>query len=154
MEFPRLDSAITTCRRHLQETNSFNTEIEAIVVGYLLAVTYAEYEQTVRRLISERGRTDDERLTAFVRVATERIVRSLRLSELKGFLGFFHEDCKQALHDEVNDTRAHLAYDSIINSRQDLTHRFVASMTLAEFEDFYRESVVVLEAMERALHLQ
>src|SRR5436309_11094933 len=111
---------MATCREHLDATSTRGTEIESILVGYLLTVAYSEYEQAVRAIVVERGRSGDVHLTAFMEFAALRLIRSIRVGELCGVLAAFDNSCKEAFSAEIVDTRAHAAYDSIINNRQAL----------------------------------
>lgn len=93
--FLRVDAAIETCSRHLEGTGA-DPEVEAILAGHVAAIAYASYERRVRELIAERClHPTDQPINNFANVASQRLVRSIKISELAGFLGFFGDDHKR-----------------------------------------------------------
>ena len=44
MKIERIDRNLVVCKRHLEATESFNTEIETLLVGIMLVIAYAEFE--------------------------------------------------------------------------------------------------------------
>ena len=152
MEFPRIENAIQTCATHLDATGTRNTEIEGVLVGYLLTITYAEYEGAVRKIVAARGDLhNDERLSAFMTYAAERLIRSIAIGEIGGLLKRFDVVCHQAFQSKIANTPSHTAFDNLLSNRQDVAHRLGANITLAEFQRFYQDSLPVFDAIEEAL---
>lgn len=152
MDFPRVENALELCANHLDHTGTRNTPVEAVLVGYLLTITYAEYERAVRQLVSERGDLHgDHHLSAFMSWASERLIRSIAIGEIARVLGRFDDACLAAFKFSVHDTPIQVAFDNIVNNRHDVAHRLGARITLAEFETNYRASLPIFDAIQDAL---
>lgn len=154
MRFQRVEDAIRICRGHLDSTESRNTEIETYLVGYILAVIYAEYEKWLREAIATRAAgVGDAAILAFVRAAAARVLRSIKCHEIAGILGWFGEDCKTTFQKAVNNTPAQAAYDNIIVNRMSVAHASGTNMTLGEVEQAFTDSQEVLKQVMIALGL-
>jgi hypothetical protein len=154
MEFPRVELAIKTCAEHLDKSGARNTEIEAVLVGYLLTITYADYERAIREMVAQRGnRYSDGPLASFMTTAARRLIRSIEVGEIGGILGHFDASCKTAFNSAIADTPAQTAFDNLLANRHDVAHRLGANITLAEFEKTFRASQPVLQAVQDALQL-
>ncbi len=152
MQFIRLEAQIEVCGKHLERSGARNSEIEAYLTRYLLAVAYAEIEAKVIDLISMRADLANDRpLSGFARSAAERLLRSLTVSELKGLLGRFGQECKQQFADRIENTPAHAAFDRIVQNRHITAHSTGSMLTFGEFTDAYGECVSVLDAFADAL---
>ncbi len=56
MDFKRIESALGACTKHLDEVGG-DPQIESYLVGYLLAIVYAEYEiKIVKAMVARIGR--------------------------------------------------------------------------------------------------
>lgn len=152
--FPRVESLVQACTKHLVATNSRGTEIESIFAGHLLVVIHSEFEQHILALVRSRCLVaSDPRLSSFIQYATGRIVKTIALSDLTGTLNAFHADCKRNFSDAVLDTEYHIAYDNIETNRQLIAHSSSINMTFDDVVAGYRRSLAVLDAFERALML-
>lgn len=157
MNLPRADAALEACAKHLDDTGSRNTQIDAILTAYVSAVIYAAFERRAREIVAARAQGDgtDPHLTAFARTAAQRLMRSIKISELSGAAGFFHTDCKSRFRDLLNH-QASAAWDSIINNRHDVAHeddagQVVSTLTFRELESLYPVALCVLECLETAI---
>jgi len=153
MSLAMVQHAIETCKRHLDKTGARNSEIEAYLTRYLLVLIVAVYEEEFERLIAERAeKTNDKPLAAFVRSATHKLLRSMKLSELKGYLGRF-----SATHaDEFSRNsaeRSRLAFDVIVQSRNEVAHSGGTNvvMTLDDLDQHLTESKNILRAFELSI---
>lgn len=152
--FPRIDATFRSCRQHLDTTGTRGTEIETIIVGYMLTIIHSEFEQYIVSLVCARCSVpDDPRLSSFAGYAAKRLVKKIALSELTSTLNTFHADCKKQFSDGVLNTQHHLAYDNIETNRQMLAHSSGINMTFAELEAAYNLSLIVLTAFAEALTL-
>jgi len=92
------DEAIELTYKHLKETDSFGTEIEAFLVRYLLVVICAEIEKSVLNMIVERvKRVDDMQLVSYVDITVGRQFRRIRTSEMGRLLGYFDKNLRTKL---------------------------------------------------------
>ena len=83
-----VDAAIESCERHLSQTGAFSSEIENFLVEYLLVLLYAEYEKTAKLLLQKRAeQSGDSELASFVKSASKKLVRSIKISDMAGLLG-------------------------------------------------------------------
>lgn len=155
MDFPRIDNAMDVCAKHLAATASRGTEIESYLARYLLTLIYASYEERIKAMVAERGsRSADKHVGAFVKSAVHQLCRSIKVSEIAGILGRFGDDYKNAFTQEIENTKAHNAYDDIISNRHDTAHSEGANVTFGDIERFYADSKLVLEAIEKVLELR
>jgi hypothetical protein len=154
VDFPRIEHTLRSSRSHLDTTGMRGTEIELYLANYALGVIYAEYEQAVRELIIRRSQVGvDTHHDAFVAVAATRITRSFRFSDLAGYLNYFDNACKQHFMDCLENTQHHLAWDSLMKSRQDFAHAAGSQVTFDELDGYYRASARVLEVFGEAVML-
>lgn len=157
MNLPRADAALEASAKHLDDTRSRNTEIDAILTAYVSAVIYASFERKAREIVAARAQGDgtDPHLVAFARTASQRLMRSIKIGDLAGAAGFFHPDCKARFRDLLDDQAA-AAWDSIINNRHDVAHeddaaQVVSTLTFRELEALYPVALSVLENLEQAI---
>ena len=155
MTFGRIDNAISVCSQHLDDTGSRNTEVESFLVQYLLVIITSEYDLRLKRLVEIRvSKSEDEQILAFATYACGRIVRGIKISEIRGnILRPFGAKCDQTFEDEVINTEEHIAYDSIIANRHTVAHESGSNLTFSELVDNYEKSKEVLNAVAKALDL-
>lgn len=156
---PLVDLAFEDCKRHLDRTNSYQTAIEPILTSYVSAVIYAEFERHVRHIVATRGAGDgsDHHLVNFTKNAAERLIRSIKVSDLKGISATFHADCKARFTDAL-DSEWQAAWDSIIQNRHGVAHgnddvnsSSMSNLTFSELRRIYPLALKVLEALEDAV---
>ncbi len=90
--FPRSESTIETCQRHLSglHANSppiqVDPQIEAVLAAYICSVIYGEAEARVVDIIASRlhRESHDSYVESYAKVASRRLVRSIKISELSG----------------------------------------------------------------------
>ncbi len=123
MNIPRVDDAFEMCERHLTATESYGTQIEAVLTSYVSAVIYSAFEAQARSIIASRaaGNGSDGHLESFARTAAVRLIRSIKISELAGAAALFHPDCKRRFKEALADEVAN-AWDTIISNRHGLAH--------------------------------
>lgn len=151
---PRVDAAMRVCRGHLDSTRSRNTEIDQILVGYVLTIVHAEWEQWLQAAVEARTVVHgDPHLAGFARYSVGRLFRKFKISDLSGLLGAFDDGCKSHFMSQVENTPAHTAYDNIERNRQLVAHQKGTGMTFAELERTYLSALPVLESFEDALNI-
>ena len=148
-----------TCERHLIVTQSAGTEIEAILTSYVSAVIYATFEANAKEAVAHRGggTASDASLAAFATVASSRLIRSIKVSDLAGFAAIFSVDCRDRFRANITDEEIN-AWDSIIQNRHGIAHESsdgrqatVSNLTFAELKDLYAKALRVLDSFERCL---
>jgi hypothetical protein len=152
---PAADQALATCEAHLQASNAFNTEIEAYLVKYLLVLISSEFEEMIELLVEQRAsQAGDPHLSSFVKSATGQLFRRLRVADIGGLLGRFHDSLKTTFQTGVNGTPAHAAFDTLINNRLQIAHTTnVVNLTFPELKLRYAESKDVLKHFASTLNL-
>jgi hypothetical protein len=150
MEFPESELTLKACRAHLEKTNTFNTEIESFLVQHLLIVICREYQTNIEVIFEKRARqTEDVEITNFVRSATNQLLRSIKISELKGFIGKFNDQHKERFGKFVESNgEAKAAYDNIVVNRHAVAHDGRVQLTFTELESSFKKSRGILEEME------
>ena len=135
MKFTQLDNAMDVCKQHLDNTGARGTEIENYLVGYLLVNICSEFEIRLKKLVEIRAaRSGDKHLHNFVMYASSRVIRSIKVGEIAGYLGGFGADWKTSFHDSVLDTPSHVGYDNIMTNRISVAHLTGTLMTFADLE--------------------
>jgi RiboL-PSP-HEPN len=154
MHFPRLDNAIAVSKKHLDATKAYGTEIESFLVAFLLVTIIAEFEERLEAIVAKRAeRAADSHIQAFATHYAHVAVRSPKISDIAGVLGYFGADYKDAFQKKITNTAAHRAYDLLLTNRHTVAHRTVPNMTFVELEAAYPESVKVIDAAAEALSL-
>lgn len=157
MTLTRVDAALEDCQRHLEATNSYGTEIEAILTVYVSAVVYAAFEAQVRQTLAARvalAVDRDAHVGNFATYASVRLVRSIKISELAGAAAWFHEECKARFQRSI-DGEAHAAWDNIVNNRHGVAHEddspVVSNMTFRELKEAYPKALTVLDCLSASI---
>jgi hypothetical protein len=155
MEFTRLDNAIAVCKQHLAETGLEESEIASYLVGYLIVIISAEYECAIEAMINMRAaRTGDSHIMSFVEMAASKIIRSVEVDQLTGFLGHFDVQCKEAFKADQAKQAAQAQYGNIIINRHNVAHATGTNMTFKELEAAYAESKKILDCFGKCLGLR
>jgi hypothetical protein len=159
MSLPRAEAALEVCERHLTDTGSYNTEVDAILTSYASAVIYSVFEAEARNIVATRAAHPgtDKHLTSFSRTAAKRLMRSIKIGELAGTAAFFDHTCKERFHNALDD-ETKLAWDTICGNRHDLAHEegdesgpAISNFTFTELIDMYPKALNVLDALRDAL---
>jgi len=165
MKFLAIEEPIATVAHHLNSTGQTNTEVENYLVAYLVVRAYSEFENRIRVLIARRcALTEDTHLKNFAqryaKCGTEenqfekdRSSGKIRLGDLADTLKAFGPDYCQAFRDKTENTKAHLAWDQIINNRHNIAHQSPLGLTLEELSTAYKHSLPILDAFAEALEL-
>jgi hypothetical protein len=102
-------------------------------------------EELVNRRVA---RTKDPEVCGFVKHAADKIIRSIKVSEISGLLGYF--GCQQKFKNKKDD-QAYTAYDNIITNRNLVAHSTGTLFTFSELEAAFGKSHVVFDAVCHAL---
>ena len=94
-------------------------EVESYFVQYLLTRICAEYEARIAILVQRRcSRMRDTHVKKFVTHSARLVTRYFNVGDIKGILGHFGDDYRQAFHNAVMNTPAHVAWNNIYSNRQ------------------------------------
>lgn len=153
MTQPSTEEAIEVCEKHLADTKSFGTEIEAFLVRYLLVIICAEIEQSVLSMTVERvRRVGDNQVTGFVDSTVEKLFRRVRTGEMGGLLGYFDKDIEKAFMEKINATEEQAAFNNIVNNRHNMAHgKATVQMTFKELRESYIKCQTILNEFAKAL---
>jgi hypothetical protein len=159
MSLPRADATLEVCDKHLTDTTSHNTEVDAILTAYASAVIYAVFEAEAREIVAKRAAHPgtDKHQASFARTAAKRLMRSIKIGELAGAVALFDASCKQLFHDEL-DEESKLAWDTICGNRHGIAHEdgdetgsAISNFTFNELAAMYPKAVKVLDALSAAI---
>lgn len=147
----RTRSFLDACHAHIDQAAAEGTEVEAFLAQYLLVTLCAEMQEEMYRVIETRARAcGDDELCCFTLSAAKRILRSVRVSELAGFVGHFGPQRKQRFTEGL-DERVMLQYDSAVESRHSVAHRGGVQVTLSEIREIVESAGSVLDSAQSAL---
>jgi hypothetical protein len=154
MDCPRADAAIEACDVHLLRSGA-DPEIEAILAQHIASVAYAEFEAKIRAIVTGRcDRHGDPPLASFAGIASRRLIRSIKVTELAGALGWFGDAQKSSFQDAVaNDQEAVAAWGNVVTGRHSLAHEQPSppSLTLGDLKRDVDRAKRVLDAFADAL---
>jgi|SRR5580704_11530975 hypothetical protein len=153
MRLPQIDHAIEICETHLKSTDSFGSEIEIYLTGYLVVFICSIFEEHIEALVHARAdRSADAFLASFVRSAMDQLFRSLKTSELVGlFNRFGAEHAKRFRLELMKNERAETFYNNLVLKRHDTAHKAGLELTFREVVQFYSEGHIVLDAVAAVL---
>ena len=152
MKIRIIEDAIEVCEKHLDVTQSKNTQVSSCLTQYLVVLIYAKYEQVILDLIRNRAKSvQDLHVGAYVAATSKRVYRGLPITELSKLLGKFGDDYKAVFTKRIQNSDAHTSYDAILSARHEIAHGAGVAMTFADLCSHYEQSVTVLDAFEEAL---
>lgn len=154
MRIERIDRTLAICKSHLETTHSFNTEIEILLAGAVLVISYAEFESLVGEIIDTKFEsmaisTDEDKSKEILKREWYRGILSSGLAEFLGHLG---DQYKTEFNLKASQQqRAVTFYNNIITNRHNLAHKSGSTITFREVESFYDEGHIVLDFFHDAL---
>jgi hypothetical protein len=147
----RTRSALDECRQHVETTLSSGSEVEAFLSQYLLVVLCAEMQEEIYRVVELRAKKcGDDELCSFALASSKKILRSVRIGELSGFVGSFGPGRKDRFSGAL-DERAVLQYNSAVDNRHSVAHRSGAQVTLSDMVEIISSATIVLESAMAAI---
>lgn len=156
VRFDSVDDLFQSCGAHLDATVKRGTEIENYFVQLILVRICAEFEIKLAALVERRCmRSNDEPTRVFMKTLARDVCRNFSISDIAGILGQFGEAYKKKFSDEVTNKPPTVAWNNIYVNRHVVAHRNgIVQMTFVELEATYRDSLVVFDALIRALELK
>jgi hypothetical protein len=152
MRLARIDQAIEKCQQLLTQTGATGTEVEAFLTDYLLILTYASFEEEIKKIIARRAaKVNDPPLESFINSTLKVIFRSMLTSELAKLLACFGSDYRARFKIKVDGTKAETFFNNIITNRHSVAHEGYSNVTFRELVEFYEEGHLVLDALSEAI---
>src|SRR5436853_519048 len=94
--FIRTQTALNDCEQHLQDSGAIGSPIESYLTEYLLILMCADMQEAMYKVIEEwADRSGNPSLKEFIAASSRRVLRSVKKSEIAGFVGLFgstHKD--------------------------------------------------------------
>lgn len=149
----RTRAAIDECESHLNESNTWNTQVESYLTQYILVILCADVQQSVYLILNERvmsSPSEDFGVKKFAYAMGVKCLRSFSKSDLSKFLALFGEEVKEVFNRQLDD-RIVTIYNNALLRRHEVAHKAGGTTTFRELDDIYSASVKVLEAMVLSL---
>ncbi|WP_144829113.1 hypothetical protein [Kocuria rhizophila] len=159
VDLPRSQAIKKLCESHIEAqkdgTLTSQAAIESVLARHIASVIYAEAEACVRDLVMHRvtSATTDPRVTSFSKVASTRLIRSIKISELSGNLNHFGSTCKDHFSNTLTGKQK-TDWDSLMNSRHDTAHENSGSsehLTLKDIDGYFASVSEVLNVFSDSL---
>lgn len=143
MAFEEIDYTIKKCENLLSIDDMGDPEIEIFLTSYLLLITYSNFENNIRNSVISYlcKKYDDINLENYINYCTERIVRSIKIGDIAGLLGYINPKLKEKFTNyQKNNQKIVSSYDSIINNRHNVAHKNGTKLTMKDFLDYYNDA--------------
>lgn len=150
----RTNAAIESCKLHLQESDSWNTEIESFLTQHILVMMCADVQQEIYKILEKRvGYSGDNEVKDFALASGKKILRSIGKSEVVGFVGNFGEGAKAYLNSHV-DEREITLYNNAVKNRHDVAHKSGSNITFKELEEIVTAATNFIKVVENSISPQ
>ncbi len=157
MSLPRTHLSLEECRKHLDDTESVSTAIEAYLARGLIILLCAEIESSVLSLLYKRIEIDpDEEVGRFAKSIGRGFVRNARPNEIGKIMARFGEDCNKRYQQEVEASigeAGRTRVGNLVTDRDSFAHAEPPNVTFREIERAYDDAVRLLDAVATALDL-
>lgn len=154
MTLGTIEFGIAACKRHLDVTQSWATEIEFFLVQYLLVRICAEFEARIPLIIERRClRSPDVQLSHFAIKSVRYVTKRFSIQDIGTVLKRFDKSYHKAFNDAVVAGNCHVAWDNIYNNRHAVAHGAGIQMTFNDLTMAYKDSLPVLKVLISALEL-
>lgn len=131
---PRTSLALEECEHHLTKTGTIGTSVESYLTQHILVIMCAEMQQEIYGIVNQRtAKNIDLPLTKFVSVAQTRMLRSVKTSEIAGFLAYFENEYKDAISKSLSEQEVSV-YNNAVGDRHDVAHKQGANVTFDELK--------------------
>lgn len=143
------------CEKHLDDTNSNNTEIENIFVKHLLILICAERENKIKKVfekkIEDSTNSISNRLASFL---IKNTFKDINYGTISGYIRNFGDEKRERL-DSKRDDRIVTSWNNIINNRHIVAHGLdTIQLTFHELKEEFERSENVLIWIADALEIQ
>ena len=138
MRIDWIDQMLEVCQEHLATSHAYGTEIEILLTYALLVRIYAEFEQRIEAIVTEKS-------TAI----RHRGIRVRNLSELLKDLGEQYQTAWSARRSE--NRQAEAAYSNIVEQRHQTAHESGSNATFQEVRAWYESGHIILDFFRETL---
>ena len=147
-----IDESLGLSQRYVSGEDA-DGAVANLLARALLIVICGEFEKDLRRIVVDRCDTvDDEAVHGYIVSYTGSILRSLRLREVRRFLGRFGSKCKDAFDSRVgDDDEAKDGYTSLVEARHAAAHGGSVTLTVGDVRRYYGRAKFVLDYFSDAL---
>lgn len=143
--------AVDNCRAHLDESDSWGTEIESYLTQHVLVIMCAEMQQELYAVLENRaGEASDEELKSFAVATGKKVLRSIGKGEIATFVGHFGKTAKDLLN-QIVDEREVTLYNNAVSNRHDIAHKAGSNVTFRELEEILKSASNLIDAVEKAI---
>lgn len=156
MPYGRIDSAIAICDQHIKKFDPesiSDKEVETYLVSGLVTLIISEYEEYLETLFSTRAdRCGDLCVSNYVKKTLNQKFRSPDLGKINETLGRFDKAYKDDFKKEIENSRHHAAWDSIMKARHAVVHKKgQLNMTFRELKEAYALTKTIIDNVELVL---
>lgn len=138
----------------MEATGTWSTEIEYVLVQFLLVRICAEWEARIPVMFERRcSRTTDGHLRQFATGSAQYFAKRFAISDIGKTLGRFGADYETAFKSTVPNTEASRAWDGIYSNRKAVAHGAGIQMTFGDLKQAYASSLSVIDAIVASLGL-
>ncbi|HVZ84170.1 MAG TPA: HEPN domain-containing protein [Terracidiphilus sp.] len=147
----RTKSGIEDCARHLSATATSGTEIESYLTQHLLVVLCAEIQQEIYGIVETRATASgDTALSSFAVASARKTLRSIKKSEIVGFVRMFGVDANSQIALSIDDAEVNF-FNNAVEDRHGVAHRQGAQITFHELIRAVAVAEKLLEAVQTCL---
>lgn len=142
-------------QEHLKSIEDPGTRIAPIFVGHVLTIAHAQFEEAVKNAIKERCTVkEDAAANSYVVSTVDNIVRSIKVTELSGYLGRFGGEYKSRFAAYITSNQETIVYyNNLESNRQSLAHKGVVNATMDEVLLWFAEAQSVIVEFRETLGL-
>jgi len=154
MRFASIDYQIKLCKDHLDATKAWTTEVEFVLVQYLLIRICAEWELRLPLMFERRcARSTDPHLREFATGSAKYFSKRFDITDIGKTLKRFGADYHKNFNDAVTSTNAYTAWASIYANRHAVAHLSGVQMTFADLMTAYQDALAVFDVLVLTLGL-
>ena len=144
---PRTLLALDECEQHLTSTGTSGTSIEAYLTQHILVILCAEMQQEIYRIVNDKvAKTANGQVLHFISAAQSKMLRSVKTSEICGFLGHFDTKHKEDLNSSLSDQEVS-AYNNAVSDRHEVAHKQPVYITFSELKNACNIATKILETI-------
>ena len=152
--FEDLEAELHYLTEYLESQDDPGIRIAPIFVAYALTLIHAKFEIAIRAAICERCRGNDVEVNSYIASTVHKSVRSIRVGELKGVLGQFDDQSKEAFVRQSEEFEmAFQFYSNLETNRQGIAHGGAISATMNDVSTWFLEARTVIAEFREALGL-
>ncbi|MDC6120859.1 HEPN domain-containing protein [Serratia rubidaea] len=152
--FLRTKAVMETCHSHLEDSQTWNTEIESFLTQHILIIMCAEIQQEIYYALEVRAHLNgDSELKDFAVASGKKILRSVAKKDIANFVGMFGARAKAHLNENIEDHEVTL-YNNAVTKRHDVAHNTGTNITFRELQEILRSAEKLIIAMGDAISLR